>query len=373
MAFKLRNFFLLLIACTSIVTSQTTGIPIKHAIKTIRVKGGDIIDCVDIYKQPAFNHPALKNHTIQMKSHLHSASEQTKTLQNSTSSSKVPSQTWHKYGRCPNGTIPIRRPSMNYPTKFRRRHDITNANHSFTVVLTEGFSYSGAKANIKVFRPFVESNDDYSSSQVMIRNGPLRSFETIEAGWAVNPRAYNDDKTHFFAYWTVDGMNNTGCFDLNCPGFVQTSIDVLLGADITDYYGSDITIQISKDPYKQNWWLKFNDVEIGYWPPEILPRLRHQGTLVQWGGEVCSPKVGTHPGHTSTAMGSGQTADIFGSSGTISKMLIEENSHELKQPEYFFTNTDEWDCYDQYFRKDEVPEPVFYYGGPGSRNNPRCP
>ncbi|GKD89410.1 putative neprosin, partial [Tanacetum coccineum] len=65
-------------------------------------------------------------------------------------------------------------------------NDITKANNSFIVVLTEGFSYSGAKANIKVFRPFVESNDDYSSSQVMIRNGPLRSFDTIEAGWEVS-------------------------------------------------------------------------------------------------------------------------------------------------------------------------------------------
>ena len=27
---------------------------------------GDIIDCIDIYKQPAFNHPALKNHKIQV-------------------------------------------------------------------------------------------------------------------------------------------------------------------------------------------------------------------------------------------------------------------------------------------------------------------
>ena len=40
-------------------------------------------------------------------------------------------------------------------------------------------------------------------------------------------------------------MQNTGCFDLNCPGFVQISDDVFLGVDITDYYGSDIIIQIS--------------------------------------------------------------------------------------------------------------------------------
>ncbi|KAL5993914.1 hypothetical protein ACLOJK_038271 [Asimina triloba] len=36
-------------------------------IKTIKGPNGDVIDCVDIYKQPAFDHPALKNHTIQMR------------------------------------------------------------------------------------------------------------------------------------------------------------------------------------------------------------------------------------------------------------------------------------------------------------------
>ena len=27
---------------------------------------GDVIDCIDIYKQYAFDHPMLKNHTIQV-------------------------------------------------------------------------------------------------------------------------------------------------------------------------------------------------------------------------------------------------------------------------------------------------------------------
>ncbi|KAJ0513884.1 putative neprosin activation peptide [Helianthus annuus] len=84
---------------TSLVTSKKTNIPKRHVIKTIRVwgsctllfcliiyffcflgysdymllvfsyhlvKDGDIVDCVDIYKQPAFDHPLLKNHTIQV-------------------------------------------------------------------------------------------------------------------------------------------------------------------------------------------------------------------------------------------------------------------------------------------------------------------
>lgn len=30
------------------------------------MKFGDIVDCVDINKQPAFNHPLLKNHKLQV-------------------------------------------------------------------------------------------------------------------------------------------------------------------------------------------------------------------------------------------------------------------------------------------------------------------
>ncbi|XP_042758021.2 uncharacterized protein LOC111908684 [Lactuca sativa] len=207
----------------------------------------------------------------------------------------------------------------------------------------------------------------------MLRNGPLQTFDTAEAGWAVNPKVYNDNNTHLFAYWTVDGMKNTGCFDLTCPGFVQTSSEVVLGGDISDLYGSDITIQISKDPYTSNWFLRYNDNEVGYWPGEIFPILRHQANLVQWGGEVSSPNVGTHP-HTATAMGSGKFADfIFGSSGTIKGMLVEENSNPLKPPENLYPSSDEWDCYDAYLLKEYVKEPSFFYGGPGSRNNPRCP
>jgi len=32
----------------------------------LQSEDGDIIDCIDIYKQPAFDHPALRNHKIQV-------------------------------------------------------------------------------------------------------------------------------------------------------------------------------------------------------------------------------------------------------------------------------------------------------------------
>ncbi|KAK1417711.1 hypothetical protein QVD17_26845 [Tagetes erecta] len=389
MAFKLIIVFQMILI--SIVMAKKTSTPHRHTIKTIQVKDGDTIDCVDIYKQPAFDHPAMKNHTLQMKSnHLDPMQVTPRTIlrntSSSSSSSKLPSQVWLQYGSCPHGTIPIRRPTNHHQTNVRGhpRKVIATKDHSYAVVLTEGFSYSGAKANIKVFNPYVESVSgsqqngplpvgDYSSSQVMLRNGPLQTFETAEAGWTVNPIIYNDHKTRLFAYWTVDGMQHTGCFDLTCPGFVQTSSEVLLGGDIGSYYASEITIQISKDPYTNNWWFKFNDKEVGYWPGDIFELLKYHAVLVQWGGEVYSQKVGTHP-HTGTEMGSGQFSDpILETSGMMKGILIEENSNPLKRPETLFVSADEWVCYDAYLVTEYVPEPVFYYGGPGSRQNPSKP
>ncbi|RWV97525.1 hypothetical protein GW17_00039683 [Ensete ventricosum] len=42
----------------------------KPFVKSFQDKYGITYDCVDIYKQPAFDHPLLKNHTLQVSYHL---------------------------------------------------------------------------------------------------------------------------------------------------------------------------------------------------------------------------------------------------------------------------------------------------------------
>lgn len=119
------------------------------------------------------------------------------------------------------------------------------------ILLTEGYSYSGVKGDIQVWNPHVESDDEYSTSQVSLKSGPYYDFESVEAGWAVsktllirtvfdlhnsklnncilfcclcamssfssiksdypehfstlqvNPSVYGDRKTRLFVYWTV--------------------------------------------------------------------------------------------------------------------------------------------------------------------------
>nr|XP_010326960.1 uncharacterized protein LOC104649445 [Solanum lycopersicum] len=79
----------------------------KPPIKTIKTKYGDIYDCVDFYKQPAFDHPLLKNHNYhpQMKP-SYSMIESVSTI--STSNYKLSKIRLSDEG-CPVGTVPIRR------------------------------------------------------------------------------------------------------------------------------------------------------------------------------------------------------------------------------------------------------------------------
>ncbi|KAL5995969.1 hypothetical protein ACLOJK_026042 [Asimina triloba] len=77
-------------------------------LKTIQSEDGDIIDCVDIYKQPAFDHPALKNHIIQMR-----PSDDTEEMESKASSSEALAQPSRMNGSCPEGTIPILRTRNN--------------------------------------------------------------------------------------------------------------------------------------------------------------------------------------------------------------------------------------------------------------------
>jgi hypothetical protein len=54
------------------------------------------------------------------------------------------------------------------------------------ILLTAGYSYSGVKGDIKVWNPRVESDNEYSTSQVSLKSGPYYDFESVEAGWAVS-------------------------------------------------------------------------------------------------------------------------------------------------------------------------------------------
>ncbi|MBA0827458.1 hypothetical protein Goarm_012240 [Gossypium armourianum] len=184
--------------------------------------------------------------------------------------------------------------------------------------------------------------------------------------------------SHYPTYLQKDSYKTTGCFDLQCSGFIQTSSKIALGAAISpismelgqQYY---ITIGIYMDENTNNWWLIFgNGITIGYWPASTLNVLKNSATMVEWGGQVYSPNVRKSP-HTKTAMGSGKFASsLKGNACYMENIAIVDFSTQLQYPPEVTTLAEENYCYTALNHQDgSESSPTFYFGGPGQNYN--CP
>ncbi|XP_074570461.1 protein neprosin-like [Curcuma longa] len=373
----------------------------KPAVKTIQSADGDVIDCVDIYKQPAFDHPLLKNHIIKMKpTDDHSRRRDKGSSQATTSTGPTLSQTWQKSGACPNGTVPILRvqhhhlfnaPSIeNYgrkPWNGVVKHELHLSNrtiaagieglHANGVLIGNGYNYIGAKASIGIFNPWIEGEDEFTTGQIWLRNGRFNNSESIELGWMVNPSVFGDKTVRFFVYWTTDSGKETGCFNVICPGFVQTSSEIALGAtfsQVSTFSGPqyEFLLEVWKDSDNERWWVVYGDTPVGYYPTTLFEGLSRSATLALFGGDVYSPRIWDSP-HPTTGMGSGTFASYhFQYAAFIRQPRIKDFSGYYKYPYPYITHSNQVNCYSaENFAETLWIEPLFYYGGPG-RNYPFC-
>ncbi|KAJ9685885.1 hypothetical protein PVL29_017813 [Vitis rotundifolia] len=253
----------------------------KRAVKTIKSRDGDIIDCVRATHQPAFDHPMLKNHTIQMKPSFHPEGlfNEMKALSKSDKRSKPVTQLWQLNGRCPKGTVPIRRTKRedvlraNSISRFGKKKQrtfpqprsadpdlISQSGHQHAIVYVEGDKYYGAKATINVWEPKIQQPNEFSLSQMWILGGSFgEDLNSIEVGWQVSPDLYGDNNSRLFTYWTSDAYQATGCYNLLCSGFVQINNEIAMGASIfpvSRYHGSqyDISILVWKVKGNEHDW-----------------------------------------------------------------------------------------------------------------------
>ncbi|CAI9093615.1 OLC1v1029162C1 [Oldenlandia corymbosa var. corymbosa] len=366
-------------------------------IKSIQSEDGDVIDCVDIYKQPALNHPALRNHKIQMEPSYvppPTIDQTTRKINRAkgkeNKESKWIKQIWHKNGSCPQGTVPIRRKTQtkdkalpivsrtNKSSFNLSKHELSQSNkgllrpnHAMSFLGAKG-EYLGARGDIAVYNPSVERFDEYTLSDISVENGDDHNFEAVRSGWMVNPTFYGDKQTRLFTYWTADGSQNTGCFDYVCPGFVQVNNDIALGAAIEQIskpsYNEPAQVMkvlLYKDLATDHWWVSVDDKNIGYWPKELFRKLSYEVERVQWGGDVYSTRLETQP-HTATAMGSGAySSPTDWLTGSIRRIKVLLNTTVWAFPNYAYTYADQVKCYDFYIQL-AADDPIFYYGGPGS-------
>eukprot|EP00850_Spirogloea_muscicola_P021417 SM000248S08310 [mRNA] locus=s248:94237:97326:- [translate_table: standard] len=343
---------LLLLCCFLGVASLTTGCPRKIEVSnagqdlkeidaylaersspivtTLKGEGeNDIYDCVNVTHQYSLRHPSMKNHKIQMKP--------SKLLNITLGPNSLPPS---KKEACPKGTIPVLRHGAKavlaagsvaafmarYPSGVRSglfdtllegaekpvaAKNTTDssgipvhilhrsaASSSGTVAEIAVGIYGpthiyGATANFNIYDPYVQSPNEFSTSQM----------------WLYSGSASRGDLTVIEAGWERDSFRKTGCFNLDCKGFVQTSSKIRLGGILgpiskagskTQYV---ISLSIVRDAKTGNWWVFIGKSAVGYWPRTLLPNLKFYASNAQFGGEV----LDTHPAgrHTQTNMGNG--------------------------------------------------------------------
>ncbi|CAM0947903.1 unnamed protein product [Alopecurus aequalis] len=363
----------------------------KPPLASIQSLDGDVIDCVHITKQHAFDHPLLRNHTIQMRPSKHPG-----VLYKDPNIVPHPiTQTWHENGNCPKNTIPIRRTKeedalrassiWRYGKKKVRSipnlgsiNDPVDPNaalsgHQYAVASAQVDKFYGTKATMNLWQPMIARAKDFSLTQLWISGGSYNgnNLNTIEAGWQVSPDIYGDNNPRIFVYWTSDVYKN-GCYNLLCPGFVQTNNQIAIGSSlstISTYGGTqyEIDILVWKDPTGGNWWLQVGNDILGYWPSSIFSTLADSASSIMWGGEVYSPDAG----QTSTHMGSGHFPEEgLGKASYIRSIQVVDSSITLKWPSEMHLINENPNCYNVQNGTDPNTGTFIYYGGPGK--NPRC-
>ncbi|KAK7291128.1 hypothetical protein RIF29_06035 [Crotalaria pallida] len=330
----------------------------KPPLKTIQTVFGHIVDCVDINKQLAFDNPLLKNHKIQLKpSFQHGRT----TLDENQSSATL----LIEEDLCPIGTVPIRRTTKD--DLIRLKH-LSNNNGMLTeevegsqfaaVNLNGADRYYGIKGNINTYNPTVASKEQMSGAYISLAKGPSQVY----------PKIQGDVQTYFFIAWE-NKQNQTGCYNLQCPGFVQIDNHFHIGSPITSTstFGGqqfEMSVAILLDPTTNNWWVRLEDKNLGYFPSTIFSDMSY-ADKGGWYGRTM-----TTLGNPSPPMGSGHFPDDrFGHACFIRQMTFQNETRKDIPPEMKLVGIykDNPSCYDVKYTGyvDKSLGYAMQFGGPG--------
>ncbi|XP_044973423.1 uncharacterized protein LOC123440950 [Hordeum vulgare subsp. vulgare] len=296
------------------------------------MQDGDVYDCIDVNRQPALNHPFLKDHKIQMKPSSFPIG-----VNINSSVLHVASQADLPIVECSTGMVPILRSSRRDQTTSHNTDQFINKD---VQIEEAGIRYSddlhGVQATINVYEPKVyKDSEGYSQTGIQIDNGPMGHLDSITAFYSVSPSYFGDSFARFHVGWR-DGVSNKVCFDHNCPGFVQVSYNVGLGGrlqHVSVYNGPQyaIDIFIFKDPKTNNWWLVYGQdkIPLGYWPSSLFTHMKDKGSFSFWGGHVSRPTASPHY----PQMGSGHFAsEGYGKAAFIGSIQIVDKNNKLVTP-----------------------------------------
>jgi hypothetical protein len=280
---------------------------------------GAIFDCIPIEQQPSLRGsaeagrvptaPDLPPHTVT------TGGQQDERNDLMAGSLLSPDRTdWHgNVMHCPEGTIPMRRVTLEDLTRFETLQDFLQKGpgragrppreaEPATVPVTHRWAHAyqnvangGGHSFLNLWRPAIGANQVFSLSQHWYVGGSGANLQTVECGWQVYPAFYGDAQPHLFTYWTADNYRSTGCYNLTCSAFVQTGSSFAPGmalGPVSVYGGAQYNIELAYWLTNGRWYLYFNGTQgsnaIGYYPVTLYQggALATQAAEIDYGGET---------------------------------------------------------------------------------------
>jgi len=312
------------------------GVEAKHSFVD---ESGAIFDCVPVEQQPSLRGskesvpappdlPPLESGAAAQPK----GAEQDERTDLPAISPLDPGRTdWHgNVMSCPEGTIPMRRVTLDTLTRFETLDDFKRkgpgvsgrpprADEPATVPATHRWAHAyqnvdngGGHSYLSIWRPPIGANQIFSLSQHWYVGGTGANLQTIECGWQVYPGLYGDAEPHLFTYWTADNYQSTGCYNLSCSAFVQIGSSFAPGMRVGPISVDGGPIYVMELAYwltGGRWWLYYNGTQganaIGYYPVSLYQggALASRASEIDYGGET----VGTT---SFPPMGSGQFAAL---------------------------------------------------------------
>jgi hypothetical protein len=357
----------------------------KSIVKTLTLASGDIVDCINLRRQPALRRKGMERHKIQFKPKtLPSAlkTDDTKSLNKDTLF------TQQEYGqnkqRCPKKTVPIQRLTLdilqNYKSlaQFRKKtppRDGPTSLHQYAKA-DKYVDNMGGESVFNVWKPYTERSDEFSLSQIWVVRGSGANKDTVEGGWQKYKGLYGDWNSRLFIYFTPDNYASGGCYNLSCGAFVQVNNSVYIGGKFSNYSthgGTQYAFKLLwyKDGENGHWWLRYGDTWVGYYPRNLFDGngLRDLAARTSFGGEIINRDINSQ--HTRTDMGSGYMPSYgFAWAGYQRSIRYVDTSNFYRQASGMSTFVSDSNCYDIDLKSSSGSwEQYFYFGGWGYNSN----
>jgi hypothetical protein len=380
------------------ILSMYEGVSVSHSF----VLDGDDFDCVPVEQQPAVRIQGLRSIAVPPPAPesveagaTSGGGQQPVGITSQLSADKLVDE----FGNsrvCEDNTIPLRRVTLQEMSRFATLKNFFEKGpngagqargadaHPATVEHKYSITYQyinnlGQTDTINLWSPHINTSvgEIFSLAQSWtVGNSPIE--QTAEVGWQNYPALYGGQNSRLFIYWTADGYNKTGCYNLTCAGFVQTNNNWYFGGGFSHYSkvgGTQYEFRAEYQLYQGNWWLGLGTSDsvtwVGYYPATLYGSgpMRTKSQLLEFGSE----SVGSNPwppegsGHWANT-GFGHAAyqrELFHLSYPAGSMVWDNLTADQSSPNCYTIAgpynggynppSNDWGIY-------------FYFGGPGGRN-----